>query len=221
MLAVAGVTATDATGTGAAVTVTAALPLCPSLVAVIVAEPATTPVTRPLLVFTVATELLLLVQLTARPERVLPPASFGVAVSCTVCPTGTLAVAGLTATEATDTGVTVTVALPVWPPLVAVIVADPAVRPATRPLELTVATAPLLLAQVTDWPDSTLPLVSVTVAPSWTVWPCGTVADGGVTVTDPTGTGQTTLTLAVSDWPPGWAVAATPKAPQPPAFQWL
>src|SRR6266540_2004013 len=133
-----------------------------------------------------------------------------------------LAVAGVTATEATGTGAaaTVTAALPLWPSLVAVIVAEPAVTPVTRPLALTVATALLPLAHVT-WLDSGLPLVSMTVAPSWTVWPCGMVGDGGVTVTDPTGTVQTTLTLAVSDLPPGWAVAATPKAPKPPAFQWL
>src|SRR6266498_3982129 len=103
MLGVAGVTATEATGTGAAATVTAALPLCPSLVAVIVADPATFPVTSPL-VLTVATAVLLLAQLTVRPVSVLPLASFGVAVSCTVCPTGMLAVAGVTATEATGTG---------------------------------------------------------------------------------------------------------------------
>src|SRR6266705_1414733 len=53
----AGLTVTDATGTS--VTVTTDVPLCPSDVAVIVVEPATTPVTRPL-AFTVPTEVLLL-----------------------------------------------------------------------------------------------------------------------------------------------------------------
>src|SRR5256885_11061732 len=44
--AVAGLTVTDATGT--VDTVTAAVPLCPSLVAVIVTDPTATPVTTPL-----------------------------------------------------------------------------------------------------------------------------------------------------------------------------
>src|SRR6266699_2063529 len=65
------------------VTVMAAVPLCPSLVAVIVAEPAPTPVTRPL-PLTVATDVLLLVHVTTRPDNVLPLASFVVALSCVV-----------------------------------------------------------------------------------------------------------------------------------------
>ncbi len=90
-----------------AVTVTAAVPFCPSLVAVIVADPAATPLTRPL-PFTLASPLLLLAQVTTRPLSGLPLASLGVAASCTVCPTGTLAEAGLTATDATGTATMVT-----------------------------------------------------------------------------------------------------------------
>src|SRR5882724_2433312 len=85
------VAVTEATGT--LETVMLAVPLCPSLVAVIVADPIATPVTRPLVV-TVATEVLLLDHATARPESGLPFASFGVAVSCTVCPTCMLAEPG-------------------------------------------------------------------------------------------------------------------------------
>src|SRR3989454_2735494 len=44
-----------------------------------------------------------LVQLTARPERVLPPASVRVAASCCVWPTWIVAEAGVTATVATGT----------------------------------------------------------------------------------------------------------------------
>src|SRR3989449_3632690 len=117
-LAVVGLTATEATGT--LVTVIAAVPLWPSLAAVIVAAPALTPVTRPL-ADTVATAVLPLDQLTVRPVSGLPFASFGVAASCTVCPTNTLAVVGLTATEATGTLVTVIAAVPLWPSLAAVI----------------------------------------------------------------------------------------------------
>ena len=120
-LSVTLVTARSATIPGLVtvpVTVIAAGPLCPSLVAVIVADPATTPVTRPL-PFTVATAMLLLAQVTTRPASGVPLASLGVAVSCTVCPTGTLADAGLTVTEATGTVVMVTAAVsasvpPLW-----------------------------------------------------------------------------------------------------------
>src|SRR5438094_5503309 len=86
----------------APVTVMAAVPLCPSLVAVMVAEPGTTPLTRPL-EFTVATDVLLLDQVIVRPVSGLPVTSFGVAVSCSVWPACTLDGAGLTATDATGT----------------------------------------------------------------------------------------------------------------------
>src|SRR5207249_6254431 len=100
-----GVTSTVATGTF--VTVTDEVPLLPSLVAVIVAEPGVTPETRPLLL-TVPTAVLELDHVTVRPERGAPFASFGVAVSCTVWPACTDAVGGVTSTVATGTFVTVT-----------------------------------------------------------------------------------------------------------------
>ena len=59
------------------------VPLCPSLVAVIVAEPAAFAVTNPL-PLTVATAVLPLAHVTTRPDKALPLASLGVAVSCTV-----------------------------------------------------------------------------------------------------------------------------------------
>src|SRR5439155_9203271 len=144
---------------GAVVPVTAAVPLCPSFVAVIVAAPPVTPVTSPP-ALTVATAVLLLPQLTVRPDNGLPLASFEVAVSCTVWPTGTDAVLGLTVTDATGTVLTVTVAVPLCPSLVAVIVTAPAVTPVTNPPALTVATAVLLLPQLTGRPDNELPVAS-------------------------------------------------------------
>src|SRR2546422_11648232 len=87
----------------AAVTVILEAPLLPSLVAVIVAEPASFAVTRPL-ALTDATVVLSLDQVIVRPDSAVPLASRGVAVSCTVPPAGRLAVAGLTATDATGTG---------------------------------------------------------------------------------------------------------------------
>src|SRR5437667_6618304 len=65
--------------------------------------PSATPVTSPV-PLTVARAALLVAHVTVRPVSTVPLASFVVAVSCTVCPTGTVAVAGATATEATDTG---------------------------------------------------------------------------------------------------------------------
>src|SRR5439155_1472914 len=153
---------------GTVVTVTAALLVLPSLVAVIVADPAVTPATRPL-PLTVATLGLPLVHVTIRPVSVPPAESLGVAASCSVCPTVRLAVAGEIATEATGTVVTVSAAVLLLPSLVAVIVAEPAVTPATRPLPLTVATLGLPLVHVTIRPVSVPPAESFGVAVSCTV----------------------------------------------------
>src|SRR5207244_8160313 len=180
-----GVTSTVATGTF--VTVTDEVPLLPSLVAVIVAEPGVTPETSPLLL-TVATAVLELDHVTVRPESGAPVASFGVAVSCTVWPGCTEAVAGVTSTDATGTGVTVIAEVPLFPSLVAVIVAVPGVTPDTSPLLLTVATAVLELDHVTVRPESGVPPASLGVPVSCTVWPACTDAEGGVTSTDATGT---------------------------------
>jgi len=203
MPAEAGVTATDATGTF--VTVIEEEPLCPSLVAVIVAEPAATAVTSP--PFTVATDAFELDQVTTRPARAFPLPSFGVAASCTVPPTTTLAVAGLTATDATGTFATVIAAAPLCPSLVAVIVAEPAATAVTSPLPLTVASKGFELDQLIARPVSTPPAESFVVAESWTVWPTCALADAGLTITDATGTGVT-VTTAVSE-PPGFPVAVT------------
>src|SRR6266516_6034893 len=188
--AVAGLTVTAATGT--LLTVIVAVPLCPSLVAVIVAEPAAPPVTSPL-ALTVATAVLLLAHVTVRPANRLPFASFGVALSCTVRPTWTDAVAGFTVTDATGTVLTVIVAVPLCPSEIAVIVAEPAATPVTSPLALTVATAVLPLAQVIVRPVRVLPFASLGVAASCTVWPTCTDAVAGFTVTDATGTVLTVM----------------------------
>src|SRR6266540_1628459 len=91
-------------GGGSAVTVRVAVPRCSSAVAVIVAVPATSPVVSPL-PDTVATVGLLELQLTVRPASTLPVASRSVAVNCCVPSAPTLALAGLTVTEATGCGV--------------------------------------------------------------------------------------------------------------------
>jgi len=103
---------TEATGT--VDTVTAAVPLRPSLVAVIVAAPTATPVTSPV-AGTVAIATFELAQAITRPLSTLPAASLGVAVSCTVPPTYMLGTVGLTVTDATGTFATVTLAVPLCP----------------------------------------------------------------------------------------------------------
>src|SRR5437773_20373 len=140
-------------------------PLFPSLVAVIVAVPAALAVARPPLL-TLATPVLPLAHDTTRPDRVLPFASLSVAVNCTVCPTCTPADAGVTATEATETGVTLTDDVPLCPSLVAVMVADPVATAVTTPLPLTRAIVVSLLDQVRARPDNGVPVASLGVAVS-------------------------------------------------------
>src|SRR5215469_12888374 len=116
-----------------------ALPLWPSLVAVIVAVPAATAVTSPV-AETVATDDAFVLHVTVRPVSVLPFASVNVVVSVVVPPTVSVALPGLTATVATGARVTVTVAEPDAAPLVAVIVAVPGATPVTTPDAETLAT---------------------------------------------------------------------------------
>src|SRR5438128_1689581 len=92
--------------------------------------------------------------------------------------------------------VTVIAAVPLWPSLVAVIVAVPPATPVASPLPLTVAAAVLLLAHVTVRPVSVFPAASLVTAASCAVPPTERVADAGLTVTDATGT-FVTVTAAV------------------------
>jgi len=87
----------------AAATVSAAVPLLPSLIAVMVAAPAATPVTRPV-ADTIASPGALDAHVTLRPVSGFPAESLVTAASCTVPPTCPLVVAGLTVTEATGAG---------------------------------------------------------------------------------------------------------------------
>src|SRR5262245_13683462 len=185
-------------------TVTLALPVMPSLVALIVVVPPATPVTRPVDdtdAVLGATDA----QVTIRPVRMFPCASFGVAVSCTVPPRGTFDDAGVPSTDATapEFDVTVMLALPLIPSLVAVIVAAPTATPVTRPVADTVANWGALLDQVFVRPSSGSPTASFVVAVSCSVVPTGTSAVAGLTSTDATGT-------TGPAWP---ALISTPNAP--------
>jgi hypothetical protein len=76
--------------------------------------------------------------------------------------------------------------VPLAVPLLAVMVAGPAVSPLTRPEAETVATLALLEDQVTVRPVRTLLLASRVVADSCTFAPACTVGDAGETETDAT-----------------------------------
>jgi len=180
-------------------------PLCPSLVAVIVAVPTAGAVTRPPL-FTVATVGLLLAHVITRPLKGLPLASRGVAVSCTVCPTVTVAVGGLTVTDATGTLVDVMAAVPFALSHAAVMMAAPAASAVTSPVPFTVATPALLIVHVTTRPVKTFPFASFGVAVSCAVCPTSILAVAGVNVTEDTGT-LLTVMAAVSAVLPELAVA--------------
>src|ERR1043166_9178918 len=166
-----------------------ALPLLPPAVAVIVTGVVSArSVTSPLELTETAVGLLLL-QVKLWPLSVLPPASLATAASCTVPLEAMVAVAGVTATEATATGagaVTVTAALPLFPPLLAEMVAVPAVTAVTSPLADTVATAVLLLLQAKLCPAGVLPAASFATAVSCEVPPTVRLAVAGVTATDAT-----------------------------------
>jgi hypothetical protein len=176
----------------AAVTVTLAIPDLSSLVAVIVAVPAATPVTTPV-AETVATPVLDELHVVVLPVRVPPTASLRVAVSVWVAPTPTLAADGATVTLATGTIVTVIVALPDLPSLVAVAVAVPAAIPVTTPTLDTLATLAFDEVHVTVRPISAFPPASLGVAVSACVAPTLTFATDGATVTVATGGGVTVM----------------------------
>jgi hypothetical protein len=115
-----------------------------------------------------------------------------------------------------DAAVTVIADVPLFPELVAVIVAEPAATPETTPPEFTVAAAALLVDQVTVWPVITLPFWSFTVACRVVVVPATIEADGGATVTVVT-TGVTAVTVIaeVPDLPELVAVIVAEPAAMP------
>src|SRR5205823_4462783 len=134
------------------------------------------------------TAVLELDHVTVRPESGVPPASLGVPVSCTVWPACTEAEGGVTSTVATGTFVTLIDEVPLFPSLVAVIVAVPGVTPDTSPLLLPVAAAVLELDHVTVRPESGFPVASFGGAAGRTAGLASTAADGGRTSTVATGT---------------------------------
>jgi len=156
-------TVTVATGTG--LTVSVALPVLVSLIAMICTDPALTAVTSPV-AETVATAGLPVLHVTARPVRMLPEASRVVADACTVCPTVVVVCASETVTVATGTGTMVIEDVPVFPSLVAVIVALPSADAVTSPVAETLAIAGESDDHVTTRPVRTLLPASLVSAAS-------------------------------------------------------
>jgi len=120
---------------------------------------------------TLATPELVLVHVTVRPVRTFPFASRTVATAWVFCPTMRAELGSETDTDATVTAMTVTVAEPARPSLVAVIVAEPATRALTSPEAETVATVVLLDDHVIVRPLRMLPPASRVTAESWVVAP--------------------------------------------------
>jgi hypothetical protein len=190
--------ATLTVATAAGVTVIVALPLFPSLVAVMLAVPTAIPVTTPE-GETVATAVLLEFQVIDRPVRIALLESNVVAVACDV-PTAVIEVGrSETVTDATGTGVTVIADVPLFPSLVAVMVAVPSAPAVTSPLTSTVAIVTSLDVQATTRPVKTLLAASRVTAVSCVVEPTTTPAVLGVTATDATGTGVT-VSVALPLW---------------------
>ena len=217
MVAVSGCSVTLAMAVGT--TVTALVPIFPSLAAVMVATPGATPVTTPA-VDTTATWLSLDVHVTMRSVTTMPAVSRTVADSVAVWPTARLALVGRIAIDPTGTSETITTMPVLTPSLVAEMVAEPGATAVTRPVADTVATAGLLELQLTVRSASTTPLASFTVGTSVTLPPTTSDALLGATTMLATGT-RLTLMVAVPDFPslcavivaePGVRAVTTPAA---------
>jgi hypothetical protein len=203
---------TDATGTWTTVMVTE--DACPSLVAVIVAEPALAPVTSPV-PFTAATDGPLLLQVIVWPVITAPLASRVTAVSCVDPPTEIVVIAAVTVTVATvDGALTLSATDPVAPSLVAEIVAAPGATAATIPDGDTVATLFALLVQVTGRSGRGLPVASRGTAASCTAWPTRGLVVGAVIAIDATAASTEEMSV---DTPAGHAVSVTRRVSAVPA----
>ena len=156
-------------------------PLLPSLVAVIVAEPGATAVASPRLE-TVTTWVLSDAHVTTRPDKVFPSASSAVAVSWSVPPASSVAVAGVTVTAATGIGITVIRAAPLTPWFAAVMVTLPARTAVASPSADTVATLASVDVHVTSSGVSVFPSASMSVTASCSELPSVTTAVDGATM---------------------------------------
>jgi hypothetical protein len=139
----------------------------------IVADPVATAVTSPA-DETVAMDVLEDAHVTTESGRTFPPESFTVALSVAVSASDTKeSELGDTSTVIVSSP-TVTEAVPLAEPDVAMIVADPVPTEVTRPADETVATAVFVDDHVTVAPEITVPTASFTVGVSVAVTPTDT-----------------------------------------------
>jgi hypothetical protein len=159
--------ATLTVATGGRMTVTCAVPVWPSLEAVIVTGPPTaTAVTSPC-AETAANAELDDDHATTRSVSAAPRASRTAAASWTEPPCATVLIPGVTATAATDARVIVICAVALCPSTVAVIVTGPPTEtPVTKPDADTAATVALADAHCIVRPVSAVPAASFGVAVS-------------------------------------------------------
>src|SRR5215213_5171878 len=154
-----------------------------------VAAPTANAVTTPL-AETPATAASLDSHVTDRPTRTLPASSRRVGVKGTDWPTTSDCDSGETLTEPTG-ALTVTVAVELFPSMVARTAMPPAPTPVTTPASLTVAIASSADANTATRPGSTLPAASSAAAASAPVSPMARPSVDGVTRTEATGAGAT------------------------------
>jgi hypothetical protein len=110
-----------------------------------------------------------------------------------------LGAAGETETADTGTSVTVIVAVPVMPSLVALTLVVPTLTPDTTPLELTDATPGFALVQLITRPVRTALFASRVTALNCTAPPRRAIAGLGETLTDATDTVGTGATVTVTE----------------------
>ncbi|MDQ8174557.1 MAG: hypothetical protein P2976_03115 [Gemmatimonadota bacterium] len=194
--------------------VSSAVPLFPSLVAVTVTTPVERAVTRPA-VLTVARVSSLDVQVIVRFPRAFPSASLGTALSCSVFPITSVAVAGVTVIVATGAGITRSTADLLFPSLVAVIVVVPTARAVTSafvdttPSVVTTPTSVSSTLQLTAR-SSVVPSAALGVAVSVPVFPKMIVSVSAESVTWLTG--GSTVSAAPALFPSLVAVIVTAPA---------
>ena len=144
---------------GTTVTMMTAVPDFPSLDAVMVDWPAPSPTTSPV-EETVEMELSLELQAIVRPVSTFPAPSTGMARSWRFWETMTVPVGGVIEIDAIGTGTAVTDAVPAIPSVLAEMVAAPAARAVTTPVELTVAIALFDDDQLKTFPGTKMPPAS-------------------------------------------------------------
>lgn len=175
------VTVTDATGAGGGVVIEIdAFPTMPSLVAMIVADPALTPVTTPLLL-TVATEGAELLHAMIRSDSTAPDESFVTAEAIVVLPTWIEEEPRLTAIDATGTELTAMEALALTLSADAITLVLPTLFARSIPESETVATVVSELRQDTGTLLTTRPDASLASAVRRLDVPMRSIAFEGVT----------------------------------------